>query len=92
MPRQRRAAPVRSAASRPTVAPNRQPAPPQQPPRREASTSAHPPATAPKGNVPAAQAGNSSGLFGQMASTAAYENCSPPISIISGFKQLDPLF
>lgn len=70
MPRQRRGAPARSVASRPTVAPTRQPVASPQPTRREASTSAHVPATS-QAN-PAAQAGKSPGLFGQMASTAAY--------------------
>ncbi len=88
MPRQRRAAPARSGTSRPTITPSRQPAPPQQPPRREASTSAHPPATSSQGKVPAAQAGNSPGLFGQMASTAAYETHSLSGSLISGFTSM----
>ncbi|KAL8772040.1 MAG: hypothetical protein Q9209_002706 [Squamulea sp. 1 TL-2023] len=65
MPRQRRSAPAR-----PAVAPKRPAAPTQQQPKRPSSTTAYPPATAQK---PGAQAGQqqSSGLFGQMASTAA---------------------
>ncbi|KKZ64548.1 hypothetical protein EMCG_01427 [[Emmonsia] crescens] len=75
MARQRRgAAPAaRSAPSRPTAAPAR-PAPAQQ--QRSASTAAHPPATTSAAHPPAAQAppaqqSAGSGLFGQMASTAA---------------------
>lgn len=71
MPRQRRGAPARSAPSRPTVTPSRHSGPPQQPPRRDASTSAHPPAISQANGSPA-QVGKGPGLFGQMASTAAY--------------------
>ncbi|KAI4165184.1 MAG: hypothetical protein LQ342_001052 [Letrouitia transgressa] len=67
MPRQRRSAPAR-----PTVAPKRPVAAPKQQQNRPSSTTAYPPATAQKTgtptNVPQQQ---SSGLFGQMASTAA---------------------
>lgn len=76
MPRQRRGAPARSAPARPTVNSSR-PAGPQQPSRRDASTSAHPPAV-PQANGPPAQVGRGPGLFGQMASTAAYEYHSLP--------------
>ncbi|KAK5164338.1 uncharacterized protein LTR77_010034 [Saxophila tyrrhenica] len=66
MPRQSRG-PARSAPSRPTAA--SRPAPAPQPPQaRQASTAAHPPAQA---QQPQAQQGGGSGLFGQMASTAA---------------------
>lgn len=75
MPRQRRGAPARSAPSRPTVNSNR-PAGSQQPSRRSVSTSAQPPAV-PQANGPPAQASQGPGLFGQMASTAAYGNHSP---------------
>lgn len=71
MPRQRRGVPARSAPSRPTVTPSRQSGPPQQPPRRDASTSAQPPAIS-KANSSPAQASTGPGLFGRMASTAAY--------------------
>jgi len=66
MPRSRgRAAPARAAPSRPTTTQNRQVTPQQQQPNRGASTTAQPPA-----RTQAAQ-GQSPGLFGQMASTAA---------------------
>ena len=72
MPRQRRGpAPSRSSA-RPTVAPAR-PAPSAQQQTRPATTAAYPPAQ--KTAAPPAQAptqSNGPGLFGQMASTAAY--------------------
>ena len=70
MPRQSRgsSAPPR----RPAPAPAR-PAAPQQPQARQASTAAHPPATQQHAPPPAQQqSGGGSGLFGQMASTAAY--------------------
>ncbi|KAL9120410.1 MAG: hypothetical protein Q9187_003033 [Circinaria calcarea] len=73
MPRQRgrSAAPARSAPSRPTPAPARpNVTPPQQGPSRTATTAAHPPATSQQPHPPA-QASGGSGLFGQMASTAA---------------------
>ncbi|MCJ1429379.1 hypothetical protein MMC29_007293 [Sticta canariensis] len=68
MPRSRRsAAPSgRSAPVRPSAAPSR----PTSQPTRTASTAAGPPATTQKAGPPA-QAGQSSGLFGNMASTAA---------------------
>lgn len=78
MPRQRRGAPARSAPSRPTINSNR-PAGPQQPSRRNASTSAQPPAVS-QASGPPAQTGQGPGLFGQMASTAAYGNF-PPLNI-----------
>ncbi|KAI4175103.1 MAG: hypothetical protein LQ343_001864 [Gyalolechia ehrenbergii] len=67
MPRQRRSAPAR-----PAVAPKRPSAPTQQQPNRPSSTTAYPPATGQKA-APPAQPGQQqgSGLFGQMASTAA---------------------
>ncbi|KAK2743406.1 hypothetical protein FQN57_004871 [Myotisia sp. PD_48] len=67
MPRQRRAAatPARSAPSRPQAAPAR-PAPQQQ---RSSSTAAPQQAAPPAAAAPQASAG--SGLFGQMAATAA---------------------
>ncbi|KAI4248426.1 MAG: hypothetical protein L6R40_000985 [Gallowayella cf. fulva] len=67
MPRQRRSAPAR-----PAVAPKRPTAPTQQQPNRPSSTAAYPPANAQKPGAPG-QAGQQggSGLFGQMASTAA---------------------
>ena len=68
MPRQRRGAPAR-APTRPTINPNR-PVGSQQP-SRPASTAAHPPAV-PRANGAPAQASQGPGLFGQMASTAAY--------------------
>lgn len=74
MPRQSRgrAAPARSAPSRPVAAPQRSNVTPPGPPARSATTVAHPPAVAgQKPGVPAQQ-GSSPGLFGQMASTAAY--------------------
>lgn len=74
MPRQSRgrAAPARSAPSRPAAAPQRSNVTPPGPPARSATTAAHPPAVAgQKAGVPAQQ-GSSPGLFGQMASTAAY--------------------
>lgn len=74
MPRQSRgrAAPARSAPSRPVAAPQRSNVTPPGPPARSATTVAHPPAVAgQKAGVPAQQ-GSSPGLFGQMASTAAY--------------------
>ena len=78
MPRQRRgAAPARSASSRPAINPSR-PTGSQLPSHRNASTSAHPPAV-PQANGPPAQAGQSPGLFGQMASTAAYGNALPKL-------------
>jgi len=65
MPRSRGGAgPSRSAPSRPVAAPARPAAPPQQ--QRAASTAAHPPM---QQQAPAQSQG--SGLFGQMASTAA---------------------
>ncbi|MCJ1337662.1 hypothetical protein MMC09_002945 [Bachmanniomyces sp. S44760] len=70
MPRQRRsAASVRSAPSRPQTTATRNVTPPQQP-TRSMATAAHPPAATqqPKAGV---QAGQTPGLFGQMASTAA---------------------
>ncbi|KAL8854882.1 MAG: hypothetical protein Q9221_000388 [Calogaya cf. arnoldii] len=67
MPRQRRSAPAR-----PTVAPKRPTAPTQQQPNRPSSTAA---GNAQKPGAPAGagqqQQQQSSGLFGQMASTAA---------------------
>ncbi|KAL8823191.1 MAG: hypothetical protein Q9191_006091 [Dirinaria sp. TL-2023a] len=71
MPRSRgRAAPARSAPSRPSTTQNRQVTPHQQQPNRAASTTAaQPPAGAAAGTQGAA--GKSPGLFGQMASTAA---------------------
>ncbi|KAL8954009.1 MAG: hypothetical protein Q9222_000170 [Ikaeria aurantiellina] len=65
MPRQRRSAPAR-----PAVAPKRPTAPTQQQPNRPSSTAAYPPANAQKAGPQAGQQ-QSSGLFGQMASTAA---------------------
>ena len=72
MPRQRRgaAAPARSAPVRPAAAPSRSNVTSAQPPVRTASTAAHPPATTQQAGPPA-QVGQSPGLFGQMASTAA---------------------
>jgi len=70
MPRQSRggAGPARSAPSRPTVAPSRpNVAPPQQ---RNLNTAAHPTATTATPQR-SQQANSGSGLFGQMASTAA---------------------
>lgn len=79
MPRQRRgAAPARSGPSRPTITPSR-PAGSQLAPSRNASTSARSPAV-PQANGPPARAGQGPGLFGQMASTAAYENNPPHYS------------
>lgn len=71
MPRQRRGAtaPTRHAPARPTVAPTK---PPQQS-ARNISTSTHA-AVATQQPGPPAQTGKSPGLFGQMASTAAYEH------------------
>ncbi|KAK4905276.1 hypothetical protein LTR28_000785, partial [Elasticomyces elasticus] len=68
MPRQSRG-PSSSAPKRPVAAPARPPTPQQ---ARPASTAAHPPATQ-HAPPPAQQAQSSggSGLFGQMASTAA---------------------
>ena len=73
MPRRRgNAAPARSAPSRPTTTQNRQ-VTPQQPPNRSSSTTTQPPAAAAPGAASqGAQAGRGPGLFGQMASTAAY--------------------
>ena len=70
MPRQRRssAAPARSTSSRPTVAPKRPNVTPPQQTTRPTSTAAHQNPTAVAAQKPGAQ---SSGLFGQMASTAA---------------------
>ncbi|KAL8681489.1 MAG: hypothetical protein Q9224_003244 [Gallowayella concinna] len=65
MPRQRRSAPAR-----PVAAPNRPTATTQQQPKRPSSTAAYPPANAQKTPAQAVQQGGS-GLFGQMASTAA---------------------
>lgn len=72
MPRQRRgaAAPARHAPARPTVAPKQPNVTPQQP-SRSTSTAAYPPANVNQSGQPT-QAGKSPGLFGQMASTAAY--------------------
>jgi hypothetical protein len=69
MPRQRGgSAPPR----RPTAAPAR-PAAPAPAPARHSSTAAHPPAQqAQAQHAPAPQASQGPGLFGQMASTAAY--------------------
>ncbi|MCJ1314599.1 hypothetical protein MMC25_008281 [Agyrium rufum] len=66
MPRQQRrgATPARSAPTRPTVAPAR----PSQQPSRPSSTAAAPPAQA---SQQPQQSSGGSGLFGQMASTAA---------------------
>lgn len=77
MPRRRgNAAPARSAPSRPTTTQNRQ-VTPQQQPNRSSSTTAQPPAAAAPGAASqGAQAGRSPGLFGQMASTAAYVSLS----------------
>lgn len=79
MPRSRRsAAPSgRSAPVRPSAAPSRPNVTTSQP-TRTASTAAHPPATAQQAGPPA-QAGKSSGLFGNMASTAAYESSLPTV-------------
>lgn len=67
MPRRRGgAAPARSSPSRPTAPPARAPAPQQ---TRQASTAAAPGRTAQQ--APPQQAAGGSGLFGQMASTAA---------------------
>ncbi|KAL8945449.1 MAG: hypothetical protein Q9211_000052 [Gyalolechia sp. 1 TL-2023] len=67
MPRQRRSAPAR-----PAVAPKRPSAPTQQQPNRPSSTTAYPPATGQKAAPPAQPSQQQgSGLFGQMASTAA---------------------
>ncbi|PGH26712.1 hypothetical protein AJ80_01658 [Polytolypa hystricis UAMH7299] len=69
MARQRRgAAPARSAPSRPTAAPPARPAGTPMTQQRPASTSAAPPPAAAQ-QAPAQSQG--SGLFGQMASTAA---------------------
>ncbi|KAL8799405.1 MAG: hypothetical protein Q9223_007581 [Gallowayella weberi] len=65
MPRQRRSAPAR-----PVAAPKRPTAPTQQQPKRPSSTAAYPPANAQKAPAQTGQQGGS-GLFGQMASTAA---------------------
>ncbi|KAJ9641358.1 hypothetical protein H2201_006955 [Coniosporium apollinis] len=69
MPRQSRgSAPPRrpvAAPSRPNVTP------PQQPQARPATTAARPPAQAQAPHPPAQAQGQSPGLFGQMASTAA---------------------
>ncbi|MCJ1299112.1 hypothetical protein MMC08_001903 [Hypocenomyce scalaris] len=71
MPRQRRgsAAPARSAPTRPTAAPARPNVTPPQPPSRGAATAAAP--TTQKPQAPGQQSSGGSGLFGQMASTAA---------------------
>lgn len=70
MPRQSRGPAPRPAASRPTAAPQPRPAAPQQQQTRQASTAAHPPQQ--QQAPPQANAGSQgSGLFGQMASTAA---------------------
>ncbi|KAI4170577.1 MAG: hypothetical protein LQ348_007086 [Seirophora lacunosa] len=67
MPRQRRSAP-----SRPAVAPKRPSAPTQQQPSRPSSTVAYPPAAGQKAGPPTQNGQHQgSGLFGQMASTAA---------------------
>ncbi|KAI4227154.1 MAG: hypothetical protein L6R36_002651 [Xanthoria steineri] len=69
MPRQRRSAPAR-----PAVAPKRPTAPTQQQPQRPSSTAAYPPGNVQKPGAPGGagqQQQQSSGLFGQMASTAA---------------------
>ena len=70
MPRQRRgsAAPARSAPSRPTVAPGRPNVTPPQQTTRPTSTATHQSPAAVAAQKPGTQ---SSGLFGQMASTAA---------------------
>lgn len=71
MPRQRRGAtPARNAPARPT-APQSRPKVMPQPQHRSTSTTSHPPQTAQQAGAPT-QAGKGSGLFGQMASTAAY--------------------
>ncbi|KAI9819195.1 MAG: hypothetical protein M1827_007351 [Pycnora praestabilis] len=75
MPRQRRGAatPARSAPSRPTAAPARSSVP-SQPQNRASSTAQHLPAKNNATGAPTrtqAPAGQSPGLFGQMASTAA---------------------
>lgn len=67
MPRQRGGAPPR----RPTAAPAR-PAAPAPAPQRHSSTAAAPPAAPQAQAAPAPQASQGPGLFGQMASTAAY--------------------
>ncbi|MCJ1358811.1 MAG: hypothetical protein MMC33_008811 [Icmadophila ericetorum] len=69
MPRQRRSATpaARSAPTRPAAASARPNVTPPQPQSRNTSTAAYPPATTQQ----PPQAGKSSGLFGQMASTAA---------------------
>ncbi|KAL8896482.1 MAG: hypothetical protein Q9192_003075 [Flavoplaca navasiana] len=68
MPRQRRTAPAR-----PAVAPKRPTAPTQQQPSRPSSTAAYPSGNAqkPGASAGAGQQQQSTGLFGQMASTAA---------------------
>ncbi len=73
MPRQQRraAAPSRSAPARPTVAP--QPRPAMAPPQnRQATTLARPGQQSGPPATTGAGAQQSPGLFGQMASTAAY--------------------
>lgn len=69
MPRQRSA--PRAAPSRPTV-PARSSAPGSQQQTRPAATRAAPPATQAAPPAGAAGASQGPGLFGQMASTAAY--------------------
>ena len=68
MPRQRRGSAVssRSAPSRPTVAPARPNVTPSQQSSRSTSTAAHA-----SGSTQQSKPGQSPGLFGQMASTAA---------------------
>ncbi|KAJ5816801.1 hypothetical protein N7447_009034 [Penicillium robsamsonii] len=65
---QRRAAPARSAPTRPTAAPARPAAPPSQQQSQPHSTAAHPPQAQ---QAPPVQQSAGPGLFGQMASTAA---------------------
>ena len=94
MPRQSRgrAAPARSAPSRPVAAPQRSNATPPGPLARSATTAAHPPAVAGQkaAGVPAQQGGSSPGLFGQMASTAAYIIPPYPLPNISSFPETPP--
>lgn len=96
MPRSRGGSGGRPSRSAPAPAPKRPTVvAPQQPSRGQpASTAAHPPATAQQAGPPAQQ-GRSPGLFGQMASTAAYVSpqlsCYPSIPPIILFTPAHPV-
>ena len=78
MPRQSRG---RAAPSRPTAAPARAPVSTSTPQTRPASTAAYPPAgaqTKTQQAPPQQQTSQGPGLFGQMASTAAYVSLRSP--------------